>query len=806
MGKITEISTLGSCSSRNIFNSTVNKYYKDFFKINYSIEAVSLISLMSAPIEFDEKLINSSHEYDNYCARNDLSKEFLEFIKEDYVDYIILDTLFDVSPGVIEYDENRYISDGRLRNTDFYKTLKNTEPITPYTDFKRYFKLWTEACDKFFNFVETNCKKTKIILNCSRSVDKYIDKNGCILRDKNFENLANKYNPYRDLFDKYILENFDVEVLPFDMQTCAYENHIFGLHHTHFEPKFYLEKNNQLLEIINRNDALKFDNEQNKKIRKLKRDAVIKSFNKNMQTDFMHHLMKYGTARIDIKNVGNVDNVIEVIECSDSSAKIDQPIWFKNVSGIGTVVESTKGVLDLEIKCLNSGVLTFWLRGMDYRDIHDNRFPVYIDFTTFELNNQRIFDGNKVVWHDNPYSFKKEVISGEIVKIHVTWLPFNNYTSEYFDAIEHKKQVDSLNERLFLREKQLNSIPQLSATSLGKSTLNGKLVYRNWLDLKNNHSVMNDFNGFCENIWFTNYLKHKFGDDDFKIYIYGVFNPHDNITYPTEGKKVLYSAEDLNYNFLEMKINFEKYALDYVDLAMGFDLINNPRYIRFPHWLMTQFPPNVDEEIIENVVNSWKSSCYEKSRNVAAIASHDFWGTRTLVDNDIKDIVNVDYAGNWKRNTSDLQNNFNNNKNEFLKQYRFNLCAENTLSDGYVTEKIFNAISCDCIPLYAGGGDYFEPKVINPKAVIRWDGDPVVCSNSKNKKQGYYGYDEYENVRWYADDNLNSDAVELFKNLLDDEKSYAEFKNQEIIKDSSTKFIIDKFKELEKHFERLVYS
>lgn len=45
------------------------------------------------------------------------------------------------------------------------------------------------------------------------------------------------------------------------------------------------------------------------------------------------------------------------------------------------------------------------------------------------------------------------------------------------------------------------------------------------------------------------------------------------------------------------------------------------------------------------------------------------------------------------------------------------------LVDAYVTEKIFDAIHCDCIPLYAGGGNYLEPEIINPKAIIRWDAD-----------------------------------------------------------------------------------
>lgn len=819
MGK-TEISTMGSCSSRNIFYSQINKYYKNFFKINYSIEAVSLISLMSLPVEYDENLINSSHDYDNVCVREDLSKKFLEFVKEDKVDYIILDTLFDVFPGVIQYSENQFISDSdRLKNTDFYKTLTNTNPITPYTNFDEYYRLWVNACNEFFKFVETNCDKTKIILNCSRSVYKYISKDGRILMDKNFKILSDKYNPYRDIFDKYILENFDVDVLPFDFQTYAYENHVFGLHHTHFEPGFYSKKNNQLMEIIERNEKLGFYNVQNIKIRKFKRDNLIKEFNNHskfneekcgkMKNDFMADLLKYGTARVDIKNSGNSDNFIEILGMGESTIKIDNPSWFNDNGGIGTVIESYDGFLDLEFKCINSGVLSIWLRGVDYRDKKGNRFPIYIDFTDFKLNDEKIFDGNVVTWHDEPYAFKKNVTDGEILKIHLEWLPFNYHTSYYNDANKIKNQnnhIKSLKEKLTLRETQIRSIPQLSATSLGKSTLNGKLVYRNWLGLRDSRSLMNDLDGFCESQWFTKYLNHKFPNEDYKIYLHGVFNPHDNITYPTEGKKVLYAIEDLNYRFIEMKMHFNKFALDYMDLTIGNEIVDNPNYLRFPYWLITQFPPDVTEEKIEEVVNSWNSSSYEKSRNVVSVSSHDYWGTRTIIANDIAPFVNIDFAGNWNRNTSELQEKFGNKKLDYLKLYKFNLCAENIITDAYVTEKIFDAISCDCIPLYMGGGSYLEPEVINPKAVIRWDATPHVTCDAEMERRGYYGYDAHERVKWVVDDGRNSDAIELFKNLLTDEKSYNEFKDQEKVLKSSSKFIINKFKLLEKHFERLIYD
>ena len=529
----------------------------------------------------------------------------------------------------------------------------------------------------------------------------------------------------------------------------------------------------------------------------------------NMEQKFKKLLIKYGTARIDFKNVGTYENHTEIININGEITKIENPGWFDDECGVGTSIESNQGSLDLEIKCVNSGIFIIWLKGIDYRDKNTNRFPIYIDYTNLELNGDKIFTDNKVVWHDNPYTFKKNVRNGEILKLHIEWLPFN-YNTSYYNNEElyqdKNNEIKSLKDKLTKRENQIKSIPQLSATSFGFPVLNGKLIYRNWLGLKKERSLMNDFDGFCENIWFTKYLKHKFPEDDFKIYLHGVFNPHDNITYPTEGKKVLYCGEELHYRFMEMRMHFDMHVLEYMDFSMGFDLIEHFNYLRFPYWLITHFSPTVTDEEIENIVSSWNSSHYEKTKNIAAIASHDFWGTRTLISNDINNLVNIDYAGNWRNNTHELHEKFRNNKKEFLKQYKFNLCPENIISEAYVTEKIFDAIHCDCIPLYAGAGDYLEPKVINSNAIIRWDGDPIVIHDQERKRRGYYGYDVNENVTWVAEDSRNSDSIELFKNLLTDEKSYNEFKDQDKVLDSSTKFIIKKFKELETHFERLIYS
>lgn len=333
-------------------------------------------------------------------------------------------------------------------------------------------------------------------------------------------------------------------------------------------------------------------------------------------------------------------------------------------------------------------------------------------------------------------------------------------------------EIVRLKNELNKKEEQLNSVPQLSKTSLGKTTSNGKITYRNWWS-----AFISEFDGFCDVIWFTRFLNHKFPDADYKLNFFSVFGNHYNLTEKMDGKKVLFSGENLNKRFLDFNNTFGSYALNYVDLAMGYDLIKHPKYLRFPLWIIFNFLPQVTEEDIENIIINWNSLDYNKSEDIAVIASHDNWKTRSLIVNDIEEFSNISFAGKWRNNTSGLWEKFDNNKLEYLKQFKFNICPENVLDTAYVTEKIFDSIKSNCIPLYAGGGDYLEPKVINPKAVITWDFDTD-----------------------------NSDSIELFKNVYTDKESYKEFKEQNILLDSSSKFIIKKFNELEKHFENLIYE
>ncbi|MCR5026158.1 MAG: hypothetical protein K6A34_01770 [Methanobrevibacter sp.] len=521
-----------------------------------------------------------------------------------------------------------------------------------------------------------------------------------------------------------------------------------------------------------------------------------------MNPNFEFLLKKYYTARIDIKNYGKNNNIL-ILDNNDENSGVSKPDWFNDCEGSGIMIESSEGILDLKLKCINDGLLKIFLKGPNCNDKNGNRFPIYIDYTDLSVNDKPCFNENQLVWHDKPYVFSKMVCDGEILDIHIQWMPFN--PSSEFKVEESHELIQSLKAKVALREKQLQSIPQLSHSTLGFSALDGKLIYRNLLPTPN--GIFDDFGGRCENFWFTRFIKDRFPDENFKINLFGFSNVHDNLAYPMDGKKVFFSIwEDLNCRFLEMKYNFDTYALDYVDLAMGMDIIDNPKYLRIPFWFISFFSPETTEEDIENKVESWNSTRYNKSRDVVAIASHDIWGTRTIIDNDINKLTNVTYAGRWKNNTSELLDAYNDHKLNYLKEFKFNLCPENLLVNAYVTEKIFHSIDSDCIPLYAGGGNYLEPELLNPKAIIRWDGEEKWGKNPNLEHDARLGLYTHYPVKWEATPEMNSDSVELFKNLLTDEKSYAEFKDQDKILPSGVKYIKKMFDDMEKHFERLIYS
>lgn len=220
-------------------------------------------------------------------------------------------------------------------------------------------------------------------------------------------------------------------------------------------------------EIIYENLTVSINESYEQKIKKLKAEFEQK------HKEIEKYLQKYITARIDVKNFGTDENGVVVTKISDINAKIQKPIWFKNAQGQGCVIQSTKGVIEIEITCVGSGELTIWLRGMDCRNENKIRFPVWINYTCLLVNDMNILNAPKLVWHDRPFVYKLHVTDMEIIKIYASWLPSQDMIADERETYlkknnEMQQEVLKTRKNCKNLDQELNKLKQSRSYRIGR--------------------------------------------------------------------------------------------------------------------------------------------------------------------------------------------------------------------------------------------------------------------------------------------------------------------------------------------------
>lgn len=184
-------------------------------------------------------------------------------------------------------------------------------------------------------------------------------------------------------------------------------------------------------------------------------------------------------------------------------------------------------------------------------------------------------------------------------------------------------------------------------------------------------------------------------------------------------------------------------------LSLGFDYFEHPKYIRFPYWMHHIFSYNISKQEIDSFVNQYNYSVIEnRIKDCAFVCKRDYFGDRAQLADLVAQIMPMSYPSDFRHNDDDMRGKFNDDKIAYLRQFRFNLCPENSNNKGYVTEKIFEAIKAGCVPIYWGNEGYPEPDILNPKAII------------------------------YLDKDKPEEGLALLRKLYEDPKEYAKFAEQ----------------------------
>ena len=205
-----------------------------------------------------------------------------------------------------------------------------------------------------------------------------------------------------------------------------------------------------------------------------------------------------------------------------------------------------------------------------------------------------------------------------------------------------------------------------------------------------------------------------------KISIFSVFGSKWMMHLNRDDIKIFIARENVHR---EQWKDYANNCLDVksIDLSLGFDYGDSERYMRFPLWIMWLFPPDVNYDYIKQWcerINHPMNVSYDDRKFCAFLCSHDDIGRREIYDQ-LSGIDKVDCDGRLFHNNDELKQKYEDDKLRYLRNYRFNLCPENSSAKGYVTEKLFEAISSGCVPIYTGNaGSSPESGILNEDAII----------------------------------------------------------------------------------------
>ena len=312
------------------------------------------------------------------------------------------------------------------------------------------------------------------------------------------------------------------------------------------------------------------------------------------------------------------------------------------------------------------------------------------------------------------------------------------------------------------------------------ASTDGHILYYNWWNKQP-----------ADEIWFTTFLQKRGFLERYPktrfVFFSSLGNLNlfrlDTIIHPCSHnrKRIYFNGENNHYPGFAPYLNN---LLDHrsIDLSLGFDYTDDPRYMRFPLWILEMFPPESTEQDIKRICNLLSQQRWDtsgRSRFCALVSGNrgpDDPGAqrRTRLVESLNTIASVDCAGKLLHNTDELKERFNDNKAEFLKQYKFYICPENASVEGYVTEKVFHAIGSGCIPIYWGAQGNPEPDVLNHNAILFWDPD-----------------------------GDNEALLKQIESLQSNDKRYREFFEQPRLKDDAWLVVAGYFKRLEALIDEL---
>jgi hypothetical protein len=315
---------------------------------------------------------------------------------------------------------------------------------------------------------------------------------------------------------------------------------------------------------------------------------------------------------------------------------------------------------------------------------------------------------------------------------------------------------------------------------------NIKVDFRNFWKLDYNNDVTIKF---IQHYFSIHDKAIKINHNNPDIIFYSVNSWENGKTYfpenikETKAVKILFTRENLRTRSYR-----ESYLpnLDKFDFVLGFEEnIEKNRY-KIPYYFIVGklYDKNViDYQIIEkNLVEN----LYQKNKNICLISRNPhklrldfiqkFKDKQTIVDCPGKVGNNMPSIDDIPFKSLTAREKHNDIKRNFLENYFFNICPENSWSTGYTTEKLYHAMISGCIPIYWGcdkldDGFYNKEKIFlinkdlsNIDQVVE---STIELINNPNQLLYYAGMNPFGENRLNIIKEQNEKIAKIFQKIIE---------------------------------------
>ena len=215
--------------------------------------------------------------------------------------------------------------------------------------------------------------------------------------------------------------------------------------------------------------------------------------------------------------------------------------------------------------------------------------------------------------------------------------------------------------------------------------------------------------------------------------------------------KILYTGENFRPNFNDSHYSF---SFDYMDDDRNYRL---PLWALILNWFDRPYNGNRDHAYLHNIDDFLnKKNSYSKNKFCSFVVSNPNSIKRIQFAMKLNQIKNIDCPGRVLNNMTPLTGRGDQKeKIEFLRDYRFNVCFENSTHPGYCTEKIIHSMFMNTIPIY--WGDELVTRDFNPDSFLNlhdFSSEEALIDRIFEVENNKNLYDDIMNQPWFHNNQI----------------------------------------------------